>query len=533
MRRTTAPDADEQDFILSSSPPSTAQKRLAVAVVFGLLAAYLIVVGPLADIPPYAIVAFVPPYATAMFVTDSITAILLFAEFSILRTRSTLVIASGYLFTALMLIPWMLSFPGVFAPSNLTGGPQSTVWLYCLWHTGFVICVIGYALSKQAEAGKRRQQAATHSAIALCVVLAVVATLGAAYLCTAGHALLPRVMLDSAHFGPLWPVAAMPVALPSIAAFVLLWRRRRSMLDLWLMVVMCLFLIETLNYYFDPVRFGLGLYAARLIGFIASSLVLACLLFEITNLYGRLLTTALAHRRERAARLMTGDAVAAAVAHEVRQPLTAMITNGDAGLRFLDRSKPDIDRAKEAFKRIVDDGHRAGEIVGSIRAIFKRDLKNRAVLDVNDLIREALSLVRSDLQTCRVVVEADLTNELPGVRGDLVQLRQVLLNLITNAMEAMTAVDEPRVLSVKSEAHEGEGVMVSVADTGPGINAQEINRIFNPLYTTKPDGMGMGLAICRSIVESHDGRLWVALNALRGTEFRFTLGTVESGSRSA
>ena len=299
------------------------------------------------------------------------------------------------------------------------------------------------------------------------------------------------------------------------------------------MVVMCLFLIETLNYYFDPVRFGLGWYAARLIGFIASSLVLACLLFEITNLYGRLLTTALAHRRERAARLMTGDAVAAAVAHEVRQPLTAMITNGDAGLRFLDRSKPDIDRAKEAFKRIVDDGHRAGEIVGSIRAIFKRDLKNRAVLDVNDLIREALSLVRSDLQTCRVVVEADLTNELPGVRGDLVQLRQVLLNLITNAMEAMTAVDEPRVLSVKSEAHEGEGVMVSVADTGPGINAQEINRIFNPLYTTKPDGMGMGLAICRSIVESHDGRLWVALNALRGTEFRFTLGTVESGSRSA
>jgi signal transduction histidine kinase len=303
------------------------------------------------------------------------------------------------------------------------------------------------------------------------------------------------------------------------------------MLDLWLMVVICLYLIEVpLSYYPDPSRFSVGWYAVRVIGFLASGLVLVVLLYEITTLYSRLLGAVLAQRHEREARLMTGDAVAASIAHEVRQPLTAMVTTADAGLRFLDRSIPHLDKAKEAFKRIVADGHRAGAVVGSIRANFKSDVRDRTSLDLNELIQEALALGRGDLQKHAIMVQAEPTKQLPEVRGNRVQLQQVLLNLIMNAIDAMAAKDEPRTLRVKSEAYEGDRVRVSVADTGTGISSQDVDRIFNPLFTTKPDGMGMGLSICRAIIEAHEGRLWFTPNTPRGAVFQFTLHANNSAS---
>ena len=237
----------------------------------------------------------------------------------------------------------------------------------------------------------------------------------------------------------------------------------------------------------------------------------------------------LRHRREREARLMTGDAVAASIAHEVKQPLTAMITSADAGFRFLDRSTPNLERAKEAFRRITTDGHRAGEVVESIRANFKTDGQTRTSLDVNELIDEALSLERGDLQKHRILVQAETASQLPEVRGNRIQLQQVLVNLITNAIDSMAAKDEPRVLCVKSEAYERDGVMISVADSGAGISPQHVDRIFNPLFTTKADGMGMGLSICRAIIEAHEGRLSVSANIPRGAVFQFTL----HGTRSA
>jgi signal transduction histidine kinase len=200
-----------------------------------------------------------------------------------------------------------------------------------------------------------------------------------------------------------------------------------------------------------------------------------------------------------------------------------MVTTADAGLRFLDRSIPNLDKAKEAFKRIVADGHRAGEVVGSIRANFKSDVRDRTAFDLNELIQEALALGRGDLQKHGIVVQAEPNKQLPEVRGNRVQLQQVLLNLIMNAIDAMAAKDEPRILNVKSEAHEGDRVMVSVADTGTGINSQDADRMFNPLFTTKSDGMGMGLSICRAIIEAHEGHLWFAPNSPRGTVFQFTL----------
>jgi signal transduction histidine kinase len=533
MAKTAAVVAEEQHFILSNLSPGRRQRRLALAVVLALLVAYFITEGPLSTIQLGRIDAFVPAYATAMFVINSLTAVLLFAQFYILRSPALLAISSGYLFTALMLIPWMLTFPGVFTPGGLLGaGLQSTNSLYTLWHAGFPMFVIAYALLKDADPAKRLWRGSAGAAILSSVAMTAAVVCAATFLVTAGDALLPRISVDPVHFSTLWVYIAGCLALLSVLALILLWIRRRSVLDLWLMVVMCAYVIEiTLIAFPIPARFSFGWYSGRVFGLLSGSLLLFVLLYEITILYAQLLRAVLAQRRERAARLMTGDAVAATIAHEVRQPLSGMITNADAGLRWLDRSMPDLDEAKAAFKQIVADGHRAGAVIGSIRAIFKKDVRNRTSLDINDLIGEALALTRGDLQRHRILVQPEPNAQLPQVRGDRIQLQQVLLNLITNAIDSMAAKDGARVLCVRSEVDDGGGVIVSVADTGTGIGSQDLERIFNPLFTTKSSGMGMGLSICRSIIEAHDGRLWVVPNKPEGAVFQFML--VADGAASA
>jgi signal transduction histidine kinase len=532
MVKTAAVVPEEQHFILSSLSPRRAQRRLALAVVLVLLVALFLAGGPLSATQVGRIDAFVPAYATAMFVSDLITAVLLFAQFSILRSRALLVIANGYLFTALILIPWTLTFPGVLTQGGLLGaGLQSTPWLYIVWHAGFPTFVIAFGLLKDADQTKWAWRGSVGAVILSSVAATAAIVCAATFLVTAGNAQLPHIALDPVRFSSVWLYAPGSIAL---FALIVLWNRRRSVLDLWLMVVMCVYLTEFCLVSFPvPVRFSVGWYAARVCGLLSSSLVLFVLLYEITTLYARLLRAVFAQRREREARLMTGDTVAAAIAHEVKQPLSGMITNADAGLGWLDRSTPDLDQAKASFKQIVDDGHRAAAVIESIRANFKKDARNRSSLDINELIGEALALTRGDLQRHRIQVQAELNVQLGRVRGDRIQLQQVLLNLITNAIDSMAAKDGARVLCVRSEVHDGEGVIVSVADTGTGIGSQEFERIFDPLFTTKSGGMGMGLSICRSIIEAHDGRLWAASNKPEGAVFQLMLAADATTSAAA
>jgi signal transduction histidine kinase len=525
MKNAAAVASEEQHFILSTLPPSLAQKRLALAVVLALLVALVITVGPLSTIEPERIDAFVPAYATALFVTDLVTAVLLFAQFSILRSRALLALANGYLFTALIVIPWMLTFPGVFTPGGLlAAGLHTTNWLYILWHAGFPIFVIAYSLLKNPEPTKGLWQGSIRAVILSTVAMTATLVCAGTLLATAGHALLPHTMLDPTHFSTLRLYIAGSQVLLSVTVLIVLWVRRRSVLDLWLMVVMCAYVIEICLIAFPvPVRFSVGWYVGRVFGLVSGSLVLFALLYEISTLYARLLRAILAQRREREARLMTGDAVAATIAHEVKQPLSAMITSAGAGLRWLDRAMPDLGEAKAAFSQIIADGDRGAALIESIRAIFKKGDLHRTPLDINELIGDALALVRSDLDKQRIVVHAESAKPLPRVKGDRIQLQQVLLNLITNAIDAMADKDGARILGVKSDLHEDGGVVVSVADTGAGISAQDVDRIFNPLFTTKSKGMGMGLAICRSIIEAHDGRIWVAPNKSQGAVFHLIL----------
>jgi hypothetical protein len=233
MRNTVAIVSEEEQLVLSTLSPGVTQRRLAFAVVLGLLIVFvLITFGPLSSVRMQPFAAFVPAYATAMFVCDSITSILLFAQFSILRSRAILVIASGYLFTALILIPWILAFPGVLVPTSLMGGLHSTAWLYAVWHGGFALFVLGYALSKDAGRHARSVQGTNGVVIARSVAGTAVLVLAAGTFCIAGEALVPPIMLDPSRFSPLWPYAvAGPVALLCLCALTVLWRRGRSVLD--------------------------------------------------------------------------------------------------------------------------------------------------------------------------------------------------------------------------------------------------------------------------------------------------------------
>jgi signal transduction histidine kinase len=323
---------EEQYFTFASLSPGRAQRRLALAVVLALLGAFFITAGPLSTIPVGRIDAFVPAYATAMFVSDSITAVLLFAQFSILRSRALLAISSGYLFTALVVIPWLLTFPGVFTPGGLLGaGLQSTNWLYILWHAGFPTFVMAYALLKDADPARRLWRRSVSAAILSSVATTAAVVCAATFLVTAGDALLPRISLDPVHFSTLWLYVAGGLALWSVLTLIVLWIRRRSVLDLWLMVVMSAYAIEIYLVAFPGLaRFSLGWYAGRVFGFVSGSLVLFVLLYEITTLYARLLRAVFAQRREREARLMTGDAVSASIAHEIKQPLSGIVTNAES-----------------------------------------------------------------------------------------------------------------------------------------------------------------------------------------------------------
>ena len=466
-----------QHFILLNLSPGRAQRRLALAVVLAFLVSCFITTGSLSILQPGRI-DVIPPYATAMIVNDSITAVLLFAQFSILRSRAILVIASGYLFTALMLFPWMLTFPGVVTPGGLLGaGLQSTNWLYILWHAGFAMFVTAYALSKDADPAKRLWRGSVGAAILSSVALTAAVVCAATFLVTAGNALLPRMMLDTVRFSTLWLYAAGSMALLSVLALVALWIRRRSVLDLWLMVVMFAYVTEFfLISYPVPARFSVGFYAGKVCSLLSGSLVLFVLLYEITRLYAQMhreserryreLQVELAH----ANRVATLGQLVASIAHEVNQPIAATVTNAEAALRWLNAQPPDVDEVREGLLRIVTDGNRAGDVIGRIRELIKKAPPRKERVDINAAIREALELIRGEAIKNGASVQTRLADGLQFVEGDRVELQQVVLNLVINAIEAMSGVsDGVRELLVSTGNADCGYVLVAVRDSGPGF----------------------------------------------------------------
>ena len=223
-------------------------------------------------------------------------------------------------------------------------------------------------------------------------------------------------------------------------------------------------------------------------------------------------------------RVTTLGELAASIAHEVNQPLAAVGVSADAALRWLAAQPPDLEEAREALSGILKDGHRAGEIIKRIRALVKKVPAQKEPLDINEAIREVIVLTRGEVRKNGVLLQTQLSRELPLVLGDRVQLQQVILNLIINAIESMSeASGGQRELLIGTKENDSNEVLVAVRDSGPGLKAESFNRLFDAFYTTKPNGVGMGLAITQSIIAAHGGRVWATPNAPRGAIFQFTL----------
>jgi signal transduction histidine kinase len=221
------------------------------------------------------------------------------------------------------------------------------------------------------------------------------------------------------------------------------------------------------------------------------------------------------------ARVTTLSALTASISHEINQPISAAITSAGACLRWLNRDEPDVQKARDAATRIEEDGKRAAAIISNLKSFYKKNVSpQREIISINDIVSEMLVLLRSEADRHSVMMRTELAMDLPSVSGDRVQLQQVLMNLMLNGMEAMS--ERGGELKITT-GRDDEVVMGSVSDTGPGIPADKVEEIFNAFFTTKTGGTGMGLAISRTIIESHGGQLWADKNPRRGASFNFTL----------
>lgn len=278
------------------------------------------------------------------------------------------------------------------------------------------------------------------------------------------------------------------------------------------------------------------LQAQSAILFIAiGTFVLAALFAEGKESEARLSRTNMMLQRERDNKLMNAQAITAAIAHEVRQPLAAIATNASAARRFLKRPQPDYAEVEAALGRIISESHRTSEVFNSIRALFRSADTTLQPIDLNDVIQEALKSVAGEAKHRAVTVRTTLATDLPRIIGHAGQLQEVVINLARNAIEAMASVkDRSRLIQVRTEVRSGDAVVVAVEDSGPGIDAKQIDSIFGAFFTTKTQGMGLGLAICRMIIEHHGGQLTASSDGQNGAVFQFVLpiGEADAASRS-
>jgi signal transduction histidine kinase len=519
-------DALGQQMLLAARGPSRMQRRVAYGVMACLLAVFCIT-APYASLELKPIAAFVPIYATLSVFNDLITAILILAQFWVGRWTWLLVLANGYLFTALMTVSGVLSYPGVFAPTGVLGGGfQATAWIGTSYQFAQPIFLIAAVLLRDSRQTTGIVQRSPGLAITLSIALVTAITCGLTWGLIAYDEILPRIFVNSVQPGHNQILVAVPIMALEAIALLLLWRRGHSVLDLWLMVVCCAWLFElALSSLFAGSRFSLGWYGARTFQVAATFSVLLMFLCETVALYANMLRTSIQRRGARQVRQIAMDAMAASIGHEIKQPLTAMLTNASACVLQLEKAEPDLEEMRTTVTDIAAEARRIAQIISGVRTMFTESTHDRQRLNLNSVVRDVLSTVELELRHHRVIVNTELDNHLPSVLGDGGQLHQVFLNLITNAMEAMTGVTgRPAVLTVRSSIMaDSSDIAVTVEDTGIGIADKDSARIFEPFFSTKAAGTGVGLAVCRIFIEAHGGRLEVTANRPYGAIFRVIL----------
>ena len=468
---------------------------------------------------------FIPVVDAIMFVGEAITAALLYAQAAVFRFRGLAILGTGYLYTALLLIPHSLTFPGAFAWNGLLGAGVSTAaWIVVLRYPAFAIAVILYVYFQQADSTARpdaeRRPALNISAhIVAAVLLATAAILLTAsgvlppFLVDRSRAILSHTIEYQVFMSALW-----------IVAIVLLLRRWRSVLDLWLLVALAGWLLQSLLNMAEHGRFTAVWYWFYAVTLLSHLVVMLALVAEFTRLYARLALSTSAWNREHEARLMSIDALASAIAHEVGQPLSAVSLYQNASLKWLTGKRPDVKRAIGSLQAAIEAEKLALGVINSVRATFARRTGDKTAVDLAELVHATAPLLEAELAGARVSLTLSVGEAAPSVLADRVQLQLVLINLLTNAVEALAAIgDRPGRIVVRLANLESRGIVLEVSDNGVGIPHEDMAAIFEPFFTTKSTGVGLGLSLCRLIVEAHGGRLWASRGEGFGATFHVEL----------
>lgn len=513
------------EFVLALRAPSVAQQRAAIGVA-ALLILGLLAVAPFADVPLETATPFIPAYATAVLALDLIAATLLLAQFAAIGASPLLSLAATYIFVGLTAATWALTFPGAFSAEGLLGGDrQTTAVIAAFRRLVFPVGVLAYAVVRLRDAPSTASMRHPGVAIAITVALASAAAAGITWLAVGMAASTPGFMVDTRASTAVWTTVLWASVGLTVTAAGALGRLRLTVLDLWLLVTLAAFLIEILllGFLASGVRLTVGWWAGRGFGLAAAAVVALALLAETAALTTRAARSLIEELQARQARATTLEALAGAIAHEMNQPLTAIVTNADAANRWLDRPRPDIASARVRLAAIRADGERAARVVNDLRSAFGARPMRKVSVDTGALLRSAAALAVADARAERVTLSVDAPADLPKVAGNPDQLRQVLLNLLGNAFTALKAVEPARRKVTLSARNEEGCVRVTVSDSGPGMSHEMLETAFEPFRSTKPDGMGLGLMICRTIIEAHGGRITAKTRHAGGVVVEFSL----------
>lgn len=509
---------------LFDTPPNQQEIRFSFAVV-GLLFAALCFAFPMRNVPLYELSIYIPLIDAFMLFSELVIATLLFSQASVFRSKALVVLASGYLFIALILVPHALTFPQAFSPDGLLGaGVNTTAWLAVFRRFAFPLSIIIYALLKTSErAGQssfERRRVPVMEGVFAAIGAAALATL----LTTLCHDWLPPIFsnLRDTVRTSLVIINAVTILL-TITAMILLSKRQKSVLDIWLMVALSGWIFQSILNLTLQSRYTLGWYGLSAMTLAASVIVMLALIGEANRLYARSALHVAQREREHDSRLMSMEAVAAAMAHEIGQPVAAARLSAAAAIELLDRKKPQPDEAIRSLRMIVNDCGRTFDVMKSMREMFAKNGERLSEFSFNDLVLETCSLLERALAARKVSLQLDLEHEVPLFLGNRTQLQRVLINLLTNAIDSVGATRRRdrkiQIRMLPSEDH----IQIEISDSGLGLKPDDIARIFEPFFTTKSKGTGLGLSLSRTIIEEHGGRLWVSPGEKHGAVFHLRL----------
>ncbi len=515
-----------QDHLgLFDTPPTQKEVRLSLALV-GLLLAVALLILPVRDVRLLELDAFIPTVDAVMFVGDGMTAALLYAQAFIFRSRALTVLATGYVLSALLLIPHALTFPGAFSADGLLhAGVNTTGWLAYFRRATFPVVITLYVFLRNRDAAGQSESKRSAPKISISLFVAAILAALLTLLATRGHALLPPFYVNRSD---VIYSNAVQIELGMFAVFViamaLLFRARASVLDMWLLVAFWALLVQSMLVMTLHGRFTAGWYLMYGLFVFSHLVVLLALITESSRLYVRLALSTSAHSRERERRLMSLNAMAGTLFQEVGQPLSAMITSASVTKSWLSRSRPDHERAIESLHDTIAAGERTFDVIKNVRAKFSGRSEVATEFSLNILLREIALEMDTELAAKNAVLQLDLAETLPSVRADRVQVCRVLLYLVAVVLDSQRdRRGRPTRVTVRTRPSEGRHVLLEISVANVAAAARDMEQTFEPVVMSKDCDLAQALSLCHTIIEDQGGYLSAAYDGDQAIGFRVRL----------